>query len=1037
MRNSLCSSVARVFRLRVASADRRSLAEVVRPALSCATTNLLVSACATSCATVFFFACATATAATLHDPRLRFRTLSTAHFIIYYHQGEDPLAERLAAIAEDTWQTLRQPLGATPPARTHVVLVDETELANGSASPFPYNTIVLTAAWPAGSEFLGNTDDWLRLVFTHEFTHIVHLDRSEGWARVLRGIFGRTPVAFPNVFLPAWQIEGLATYEESAVTGEGRLHAGDFRAIVDQAARARRLEPLDRVNGGLTDWPGGLAAYAYGAGFHAYLADRFGSGSFATLADAMARRVPFTSSRVFERLYGRSLGALWRDYQASLATAAEEPTDAGVQRLTRQGFVVLGPRFARSACDICPAEVVYSVRSPDGFPSLNRLVLDGSAPTRLVRRYLGSTTAVGRSTIVFDQQDLRRNKGLYSDLYALDRGSGRVRRVTFEARLLDPDLTPDEQTIVAVRNAPGRRDLVLVRLKPDATTARVVAQDFSPAGVTTLLSEPETQFNAPRWSPDGRTVAVERHRRGGPSEIVVVDVATELARVVASSANARLVTPAWRPDGRAIVAAADLNGGPFNLYEFRVDASTAPRQLTHLSGGATWPDVSADGRAIVFVGYTADGFDLFQMPYPSAVAQDFSPALVVAQDFSPAVDVARDFSPALVVARDFSPAPAQEVAQDISPVLATTNYTPLPTLKPTSWSPIIEGDREQLRVGAATSGVDVLGYHIYFMSATWLVSSPAGAATATAVRPDWQLYYAYDRWRPRFWVSASTDTSFFAGPADDSGVPSRATLRERQLEAGVLFPVRHVRTSVTALASLVRAVDDFTRPDGSVSRTRTAARAAWSVASAHTYGYSISREEGAIVGVTAELIRRALGSSGDATAVTADARIYAPALASHHVLAVRLAGGRSSGDGTIGRTFHLGGATPNLDPLTFGRDAISLLRGFPADTFAGSHVAVMNADYRWPIARPQRGIGTWPLFVHTLHGAVFADAGHAWTRAFDAHDLKSSAGAELSFDLVAAYSVPFTATVGAAWGRDGSRTVANGTTVYVRIGRAF
>ena len=203
--------------------------------------------------------------------------LSTAHFIIYYHQGEDRLAQRLATIAEDTWQKLRQPLGATPPARTHVVLVDETELANGSASPLPYNTIVMSAVWPAGSEFIGNTDDWLRIVFTHEFTHIVHLDRSEGWARVLRGIFGRMPVAFPNLFLPKWQIEGLATYEESALTGEGRLHAGDFREIVDQAARARRLEPLDRVNGGLTDWPDGLAAYAYGVGFHAYLADRFGA----------------------------------------------------------------------------------------------------------------------------------------------------------------------------------------------------------------------------------------------------------------------------------------------------------------------------------------------------------------------------------------------------------------------------------------------------------------------------------------------------------------------------------------------------------------------------------------------------------------------------------------------------------------------------------------------------------------------------------------------------------------------------------------
>src|SRR5207245_4968412 len=121
---------------------------------------------------------------------------------------------------------------------THVVLVDQTELASGSATSVPRDTIVVTATWPAGSEFIGRTDDWLRLVFTHEFTHIVHLDRSEGWARAVRAVFGRTPLAFPNLFLPTWQIEGLATYEESLITGEGRLHAGDFRAIVREAARS-------------------------------------------------------------------------------------------------------------------------------------------------------------------------------------------------------------------------------------------------------------------------------------------------------------------------------------------------------------------------------------------------------------------------------------------------------------------------------------------------------------------------------------------------------------------------------------------------------------------------------------------------------------------------------------------------------------------------------------------------------------------------------------------------------------------------------
>ena len=54
------------------------------------------------------------------------------------------------------------------------------------------------------------------------------------------------------------------------MTGEGRVPAGDFRAIVDVAAAQGRFEPIDRASGGLVDWPGGNAPYAYGAYFHQY-----------------------------------------------------------------------------------------------------------------------------------------------------------------------------------------------------------------------------------------------------------------------------------------------------------------------------------------------------------------------------------------------------------------------------------------------------------------------------------------------------------------------------------------------------------------------------------------------------------------------------------------------------------------------------------------------------------------------------------------------------------------------------------------------
>jgi hypothetical protein len=967
---------------------------------------------------------ASAGAASLLDPRLGFHVLPSEHFVIYFHQGETAQAIRLRGIAEEVWHQLSASLAIPVPPLTHVILADQGELANGWATPLPRNTIFVTAAAPGGSEFIGRNTDWLRLVFTHEFTHIVHLDRSRRWATAARWIFGRTPIAFPNLFLPGWQIEGLASYQESALTGDGRLHAGDFRMIEREAARAGRFEPIDRVNGGLIDWPGGFGPYAYGLGFHDYLADRFGEATLGQLADATAARLPFLGSRAFRTVYGEPLGQLWADYRAQLERRPSPELTTAATRLTRHGQIVTGPRFA-GRCDGCDSEIIYSARNPDAFPTLRSIRLDGSPSRQLTERYLGSTTGIGADVIVFDQQELRRNTGLYSDLYVLNRHTGKQQQLTRESRLQDPDLSPDGRTVVATREQRGRRDLVLMPLQAESSanqradtmsdreTRSAAGLSWTAGSVTPLISEPEGQFNAPRWSPDGRSIAVARRRLGVFSEIVIVDAADGSVRTIASNRSTRFVTPAWRPDGRAIVAAADDDDGPFNLYEFQADGSTPTgRRLTTLSTGATWPDVSSDGRTIVFVGYTVDGYDLFTTPYPTAA--------------SPAETLASPAEPDVV---STSPTASDTIAT------AMRRYSPLPTLAPTSWNPILVIGSNQIRAGAGVGGSDVLGRHGYAVSATWLVDGPDGIVRRPdPVSPDWQVFYAYNRWRPTLVASASRETVFGAGPPDAAGRPTSAIRRSRDAGGGVLYSVAHVRAVQRALAAVVRTTDRYTFADHDESRIRNAFRLGWAVSTARTFGYSISQEQGASIGAGAEVATVA-DTAASATSLTLDARGYLPGVASHHVVAVRAAAGWSDGDRLGRRIFHLGGNS-SRDVIDFGYQAISLLRGFPSDSFAGSRVAVTNTDYRFPIARPQRGIGTLPLFLRNIHATLFADAGHAWTNQFRMRDVKVSGGAELSVDVVAGYTLPLTITAGAAWGRDGAGAVRGGT-AYARVGRAF
>ena len=104
---------------------------------------------------------------------------------------------------------------------------------------------------------------------------------------------------------------------------------------------------------------------------------------------------------------------------------------------------------------------------------------------------------------------------------------------------------------------------------------------------------------------------------------------------------------------------------------------------------------------------------------------------------------------------------------------------------------------------------------------------------------------------------------------------------------------------------------------------------------------------------------------------------------------------------------------------------------------AGRRIALVNVEYRLPLLRVERGHGTWPLFIRQFHSSVFADAGHAWHDRFVLRQAKYSYGAELSVDVVAAFGLPLTLSVGGARGHDGSDRQPDQFTSYGRIGVAF
>ncbi len=940
------------------------------------------------------------------DPALRFFTLRTPHFRIHYHAGEEALAARLAAVAERAHVRLAAAWGSPPGVVTDVVLADQWDLSNGWASIVPRNQIVISPAPPSGASSIGNTDDWLDYVFTHEYVHVLHLDRSRGWARAARAVFGRTELAFPNLSLPLWQIEGLATLAESGAA-DGRLHDGDFLEIVDAAARRGRLEPLDRVNGGLVDWPSGHGWYAYGARFHQYLLLTYGQARLRALNDRTAGRLPFLTSGAFRAVFGRPLDALWRDFQAHVA-AHPGPAHALADRLTTLGFVVAGPRQAADG------SLYFTASDPRRFPGIYRLGPGEATPERVVSRYGGSSLSLHGDRVLFDQLEIVRGAALVSDLYVHDLGTGATRRLSRHARLLEADLSPGGDRIAAVQLSAGARGLVVLDAGRLLNARAPVPAHALP--VVARAGGAEDVVATPRWSPDGSLLAVERRRRGGPSTVALLDARTLRTRAELTAPDgARYTQPAFSPDGTTLYFAASQPGEPFQIVSAGLGPGgriTAARPAVTAAGGARAPLPTGQGR-VVFVGYGTEGFDLYE-----AAALEAQP----------------DAAPPGAALDPHGPGDGSTPGADHSRLEGASPYSPWPGMLPAGWLPLVEDRDGRLRLGGTFVAADALSRHVTSARATWAVSG-GRADGVPASRLDWAAAYSYQRWQPSFYVAAEDRTTLFE--AVTSGGPQPVALRERTADAGVWRAFRRVRHAQTALAAYHTERLSQQGPAGRTSLSRAGVRAGWTFTSAQRYGYSISQQDGVTLAVTGEMLRPALGSDGRSDAVTVDVRAYLPLGLPHAVLAARAAMAAASGDPDVRRRYRLGGVTGNPSAGAFGSDAVSLLRGFTDRVFVGDRVALVNLEARVPLWSIQRGWKTWPLFVRTVHAAGFADAGHAWSGSADWGDRKIGYGLEMSADVVAGFGLPLTWTAGIGWGRDGAGALPPTRAVYVRAGRSF
>jgi len=1005
-----------------------------------------------------------------YDPDLSWQTLTTEHFQITFHTGEEQLASELAETAERVHEVLTEDLDHEPNRRTEVVLVDHTDGANGYAMTVPYNQIVIFVTAPNETGTLGFYEDWLEAIFTHEYAHILHLDTVEGIPAVLRAVLGR--IIGPNNLSPWWIVEGQATYHETRFTTGGRGRSPYVDMILRSAALEDGFPALGNLDGLMSDPPGGNARYLFGQSFLQYIADHSSEDAWTRWNHTYGSWVPYHLPA--RRVFGKSFRAFYKEWRASLEAHYAEVRE----RVLSEGLTV--PVLLSEPNDTCTAPFF----SPDGqkmvFACSDRR--EGSdvyvanadgGEIEVEIEGVGAKAFSWRPDSEAFAYSFTSTVDLYSswyDVYVRELG-GRTTRLTSGKRARDAAFSPDGNEVWVVRNRV--QDNNLARVKVGGQLEKLT--DF----------DDHTQLSTPTFSPDGRFIAVSMwqdgmrdlwllHRDGSPYRRITMDTALDR-------------DPAWSADGRFLFFSSDRSGIP-NLYAVDLESERL-WQVTNVLGGAFQPSVRPDFEMLGYQHFTHAGFQAALLPIePESWADRGVLALplehrgplapVVAgrgpapgepepwawtaadaleeEEPDAAVSVPSAWDPSNPMAWTVTPDEEEEEPYDFDHPVA--NYNPFRTIVPPRYvAPALYSTTFGYMGLLYTSGVDTLrqlgwsAYGSYRTDARYV--GGGGAVTL-------------NRWKPilsagvRTYVAAYGDIYVYSTPTEGSNVPSIESANERYWDrrirpfASVSYPLSSRQAVFARYSGMFRSPlnglpDNPYQPWLPTRGFLSTVGGGWRYARGKSYSYSISPEDARVLAITGEITSRYLGSyvlddTGapapfDQVQLSAEAREYiAVPWFANHVFAVRGAGGVSFGDSIRYGNYRLGGSYGD-SPFYYLPDEYRPLRGFPFSAKSGDNYYMGSAEYRFPILRLERGFGTLPLFLRTVHGAVFADGGNAFNLDEDPGSPLVGVGGELRSSFVIGWAMGLSVRVGYAVGvvGDGGYGPTDPGSVYLQLGSSF
>ncbi len=548
----------------------------------------------------------------------------TDHFTVIYQPADESVAAELVGFADDLYEELSTYLGVDADRRVPVIIRGETGDANGYFGFLPVRIALFTAT-PSTPILSPHLDEWLRLVFAHELAHYFQLTEPVGWGW-LSHVLGPSAAVVNLMFMPDWVAEGLAIHSETTFTGAGRGRSPVFEMQYVAALLADEFWSFDQALYG-SDFAPRSRVYVGGYVMVDYIIRTYGIDGFMDLSHEYVRHPLLGIRRAMRRALGVDADAF---YNAMLADLDQQygtratlpggeivsPEDAGYWFLIRGRTEIYGSTPTSYSALIAQNAWIDGVQSSDLRNALHVNVDPYSLS-------MNDDLIIGIRPF---SDELRPDPWVgFTDLVAIDRQTGSVRRVTHGHRLYHSTLHPDGTTAVAVERDSGYSRLVRINLAAGVSDL--------PDPVEVIWNPPQTYMAAPFIAPDGRHVVVVAGREC-EQDLYLIDLVTGDVRNLTCSAGVAEYFPLYVSES-TIWFTANLNG-PLALYELDLAHGTVTHLLTDRDGvfyatplgdGAVYASYSFTGPSVKQIDHLArevvdwpGGVSLEQIAMPGSTA---------------------------------------------------------------------------------------------------------------------------------------------------------------------------------------------------------------------------------------------------------------------------------------------------------------------------------------------------------------------------------------------------------------------------------